>query len=107
MRVASFSFPPYTQGMDSQAADFPVREFLFTFAATGDSLAGEKKLLAGGISPAVMPLPDQLGAGCGICLRVRPEELERARAALGSGVKGIYAVYAAPSGKKFFRPWNP
>jgi hypothetical protein len=95
--------------MDSPTADLPVPEFVFTFAAAGDAIAGEKKLLAGGISPAVMPLPDQLGAGCGICLRVRPEQLEQARTLLGIGFKGIYAVYAAaePPDKKIFRPWNP
>lgn len=95
--------------MDSQTAELPVQEFIFTFAATRDSIEGEKKLLAGGLSPAVMPLPDQLGAGCGICLRVRPEEREEARTLLGTGFQGIYAVYAAAEapGKKIFRPWNP
>jgi hypothetical protein len=92
--------------MDSQAADFPVVECIFTFARTRDAIEGEKKLLAGGMRPGVMPLPDQLGAGCGICLRVGPAELEKARAALGNNFQGIYAARAAPSGKKAFTPWN-
>jgi hypothetical protein len=92
--------------METRAADVPGAEFIFTFANTRDAIEGEKKLLAGGLSPGVMPLPDQLGAGCGICLRVSPAELEKARAALGSGFQGIYALRAA-AGKKVFTPWNP
>jgi hypothetical protein len=95
--------------MDSRTADLPALEFVFTFAAARDSIEGEKKLIAGGINPAVLPLPDQLGAGCGICLRVRPEELEQARTLLGIGFQEIYAVHAAAEapGKKIFRSWNP
>jgi hypothetical protein len=82
-------------------------ECIFTFANTRDAVEGEKKLLSGGMSPGVMPLPDQLGAGCGICLRVYAADLEKARAALGTRFQRIYAVRAAASGKKAFSPWNP
>jgi hypothetical protein len=83
-------------------------EVIFTFENTGDAIEGEKKLLAGGIAPGVMPLPDQLGAGCGICLRVSPGEAEQARSLLGGGVQGIYAMGPAEGspGKKVFTPWN-
>jgi hypothetical protein len=102
--------------------DLP-EEFMFTFAAAGDAIGAEKKLLAGGLAPAVMPLPDQIGAGCGLCLRVAPDDLERARSLLGAGFQKIYAVspaehpdQAGPGkagagktgpGKKVFSLWNP
>jgi hypothetical protein len=92
--------------MDPQTEDFRAVECIVTFANTQDAIEGEKKLLAGGICPGVMPLPDQLGAGCGICLRVGAAELKKARAALGNNFQGIYAARAAPSGKKVFTPWN-
>jgi hypothetical protein len=82
-------------------------EFIFTFANTRDAIEGEKKLLAGGMSPGVMPLPDHLGAGCGICLRIGAADLETVRAALGTRFQHIYAVQAAASGKKAFTRWNP
>jgi hypothetical protein len=95
--------------MNSGAPDFSPAEFIFTFAGTRDAIEGEKKLIAGGIHPAVLPLPDSLGPDCGICLRVSPAELERARAALGTTFRGLYALCpaAGPSGKKEFRTWNP
>jgi hypothetical protein len=92
--------------MDLPAADAPLAEWLFTFATTRDAIEGEKKLIAGDMSPAVMPLPDQLGAGCGICLRVGTAELEKARAALGPHFQNIYIITAA-SGAKVFTLWNP
>ncbi|MDR0623562.1 MAG: DUF3343 domain-containing protein [Treponema sp.] len=92
--------------MDPKTADFHAGEFIFTFANTRDAMEGEKKLLAGGINPGVMPLPDQLGAGCGICLRTGRAELEKARAVLGNNFQGIYAAQTAGSGKKVFIPWN-
>jgi hypothetical protein len=91
--------------METQTADLYAPEFIFTFANTRDAIEGEKKLLAGGISPGLMPLPEQLGAGCGICLRIGPADLEKARAALGITAQGIYTARAA-GGKKVFTPWN-
>jgi hypothetical protein len=100
--------PAYTHPMDSQAPGAFSGEFIFTFANTRDAVEGEKTLLAGGISPGVMPLPEQIGAGCGICLRVSPAELEKARSILNAGFQGIYAAETAgASGKKDFTLWNP
>jgi hypothetical protein len=90
-------------------------EFMFTFANTRDAIEGEKKLLAGGLSVAVMPLPDRIGAGCGIALRVVPADLERARSLLGTAFRELYAISPAEgpspdraaSGKKVFTWWNP
>jgi hypothetical protein len=95
-------------------------EFIFTFGNTRDAVEGEKKLLGAGLSPGVMPLPDQIGAGCGICLRVSPGDLEKARSVLEGSFQGIYGIYppeppvaegSSPKtgtggNKKVFIPWN-
>jgi hypothetical protein len=89
-------------------------EFMFTFATTRDAIEGEKLLLAAGLTVGVMPLPGQIGAGCGICLRVSPEELDKARSLSAFRFREIYAVSlatppdpAGASGKKIFTLWNP
>jgi hypothetical protein len=94
------------------SAVFPVEEFMFTFANTRDAIEGEKKLLAAGLAAGVMPLPGRIGAGCGICLRVSSEELDRARAVPGFRFHEIYAVSLGEAqepapGKKAFTLWNP
>jgi ferredoxin len=107
-RIQIWLIPMYTQGMEAKTPEFSPEEFIFTFAATGDAINGEKALLAGGIRPGVMPLPERIGAGCGICLRVCPAELERARVILGGAFREIYAAgTSAASGKKDLSPWNP
>jgi hypothetical protein len=88
--------------------DAPPLEWMFTFAATRDAIEGEKLLLAAGLAAGVMPLPGGLGAGCGICLRVGPGDLERARAVPAFRFQAVYAVRPAESsGKKMYVPWNP
>jgi hypothetical protein len=92
-----------THGVNTSS---PPAEFVFTFDNTRDAITGEKKLLAGGVGPGVMPRPGDLGAGCGICLRVGPAELERALSILDGNFQGIYAAETAASGKKVLSPWN-
>jgi len=54
-------------------------EVVFTFYSTREAISGEDLLLEGGVKVKVMPLPDSLGAGCGLCLRVAPDELDVSR----------------------------
>ncbi|MDR3146637.1 MAG: DUF3343 domain-containing protein [Treponema sp.] len=92
-----------TDGMTDSAA-----EYIFSFANTRDAIDAEKKLLAAAVPAGVMPLPADIGgAGCGICLRVSPGDLERARAALGGAFWEIYAVTAGAGRERVFRPWKP
>ncbi|MDR2934481.1 MAG: DUF3343 domain-containing protein [Candidatus Adiutrix sp.] len=51
-------------------------EAVFTFHNAGEAIGGERRLLEGGVKVKVMPLPASLGAGCGLCLRVAPGDLD-------------------------------
>lgn len=55
-------------------------EVLFTFESTHKAVAAERLLERDGFTASVAALPSALGADCGFCLRIRPED---AAAALG------------------------
>jgi transposase len=57
-------------------------EVIFTFESSHYAIAAERQLLDAGIQVRVMPLPASIGAGCGICLRVWPDERTQAAGAL-------------------------
>lgn len=66
-----------------------------TFASAGGAMAAQAALA--GVCPAVvMPALRQVTAGCGIALRLAPEDVERAREALEE--KGLAAQFYAVSG---------
>ncbi len=68
-------------------------EMLITFRNTHAAVRSEGILRNAGVGVRVMPLPEHLSAGCGVCLRIHPGELPRAEALLaGSGVgwEGLY-----------------
>jgi hypothetical protein len=67
-------------------------EFVFTFDTVKDAVMGEKILLDAGIEVMVMPKPHQLGSRCGICLRVKPDDLEKACSVPGFSYRLIYAA---------------
>ena len=50
-------------------------EYIITFNNTNSAIKSEQLLLAEGLHVGVMPLPSQIRAGCGICLRLTPEEI--------------------------------
>ena len=83
-------------------------EVFFTFPGTHAAMSAEKKLLAEGIAVRVMPLPDEVGAGCGMCLRVACADAARAAAALrggtGPGYRESYAI-DMEDGKAVYRLW--
>jgi hypothetical protein len=54
------------------------REFVIAFSSTNIAIKSEASLLEQGIQVSVMPLPSQIKAGCGICLRVCFIELSSA-----------------------------
>ena len=53
-------------------------EYVLSFKNTNLAIKTERYLLAENLGVTVMPLPPQIQAGCGICLRVKPEEISMA-----------------------------
>jgi len=47
---------------------------IVTFISANHAIKGEKVLLEAGINVAIMPLPQEIRAGCGICIRVKDGE---------------------------------
>jgi hypothetical protein len=53
-------------------------EYVITFKNTNHAIKSEQYLLREKLHATVMPLPAQVRAGCGICLRLPPEEIRKA-----------------------------
>lgn len=68
-------------------------EYIITFQNTNSAIKSEHCLLAAGLSVGVMPLPGQIRAGCGICLRLTPEEIGGALRILTDNNIGGTGVY--------------
>lgn len=76
-------------------------EIVIAFTRTVDAMRGEMLLLDEGLNPLVMPMPSMIYAGCGICLRVRPEDLAQARACL-SDIRTLWFVrHVSPGGSEY------
>jgi hypothetical protein len=74
-------------------------EVFFTFNTVLDVIRAEKALLDASISARVMPMPDAIGAKCGMCLRVAPPDRERALSAIPVAIKQVYTMSDAGNGK--------
>ena len=57
-------------------------EYIITFKNTNFAIKAEQCLLEKKLQISVMPLPSQIRAGCGICLRVNQDEIKLALKAL-------------------------
>ena len=77
-------------------------EFVFSFHDTREAIVAERRLLDAGLPVTVMPVPSQIGPACGLCLRIRDGDLERARVLLGAEYQSIFRRAAGG-----FIPWNP
>ena len=53
-------------------------EYVITFKNTNLAIKSEQCLLEQNISVGVLPLPSQISAGCGICLRISRDEIRAA-----------------------------
>ena len=53
-------------------------EYILTFKNTNFAIKAEQNLLAAKLQVKVLPLPPQISAGCGICLRINPDEVKQA-----------------------------
>jgi hypothetical protein len=50
-------------------------EYILTFKNTNFAIKAEQCLLEQKLRVGVLPLPSQISAGCGICLRIKPDEI--------------------------------
>jgi hypothetical protein len=83
-----------------------MEEAVFTFHNTHEAISGERLLLKGGVKVKVMPLPSSLGAGCGFCLRVAPDDLDDSRRLLKESAispQGLY-LRCVEDGKTVYTP---
>ena len=53
-------------------------EYIITFKNTHFAIKAEQKLLAKNLKVGVLPLPTQISAGCGICLKIYQDDLKTA-----------------------------
>lgn len=70
-------------------------EIIFTFSGANYAIWAEQALLGENIPVKVMPLPPEIGAGCGLCLRVAPEDAQKAI--------GVFAGKTIPAERIFKR----
>ena len=59
-------------------------EYIISFKNTNFAIKAEQCLLDQKLQVGVLPLPFQISAGCGICLRIKQTEIEMALKALAN-----------------------
>jgi len=69
-------------------------EYIITFKNTNLAIKAEQCLLEQKLQIGVLPLPSQISAGCGICLRVKQNEINAALAALADREIAGAGVYS-------------
>jgi hypothetical protein len=75
-------------------------EYIITFPKTHTMIKSEKILSEEGILVGPMPLPPELGDGCGFCLRIKDDYIERAIQVLSEKKIKIGSVYKVTGDKK-------
>ncbi|MCL2222931.1 MAG: DUF3343 domain-containing protein [Oscillospiraceae bacterium] len=69
-------------------------EYVIVFSSTNVAIKAEQCLLEHGMKVSVMPLPSQIKAGCGICLRTSPDNISAALEALANVQISEIGLYA-------------
>ena len=69
-------------------------EYIIAFSNTNFAIKAEQCLLEQKLGVSVLPLPSAIKAGCGICLRVQPEEISQALKALAAPNSGEITVFS-------------
>ena len=72
-------------------------EYVITFKNTNAAIKAEQSLLQQGLHVGVMPLPSQISAGCGICLRISPDEIHVALETMEKNNIGELGLYSRVS----------
>lgn len=79
-------------------------EYIITFKNTNQAIKAEKCLEERDLKVTVLPLPSKIRAGCGICLKLRAEDIEPALSALATNEVhdiGVYSMEGAKSDASF------
>ena len=69
-------------------------EYVLVFKDTNSAIAAERCLLEAGAGVSVMPLPESIGSGCGITLRVDGDSLDHALGLLRENSVDLDSVYS-------------
>jgi len=69
-------------------------EYVIVFPDANSAVWAERKVLEAGLNVSVMPLPESIGSGCGITLRICGESLNNALDVLRESSISVSAVYA-------------
>ncbi|MCL2256026.1 MAG: DUF3343 domain-containing protein [Firmicutes bacterium] len=78
-------------------------EFVITFVSTNHAIKAEKLLLENNQNVSVMPLPNQIKAGCGIALRTKINDIENCREILKfNRIEGFEIFTREEKSGKFF-----
>jgi len=80
--------------LSSRGRGYMDKDFVITFQNTNFAVKAERALLDEKLSVGVLPLPTQISAGCGICLKVFGRELESALAVLEAVNVGKISIYS-------------
>ena len=81
-------------------------EIIITFGTTRDAIKSGQVLLEAGLPVKTMALPSALGAGCGLCLRLKVNEFDSGRVILvaaGIEPEGFY-YKEMNEGRSVYRP---
>jgi len=70
-----------------------MNEYVLTFDNTNMAVKAEKELLQAGLKISVMPIVPQISAGCGIALRIKPDELALCRETLAANKVDVLCIY--------------
>jgi hypothetical protein len=74
------------------------QEVIICFESAARAVMAERELLDQGIPVRVMPAPASIRPGCGFCLRLLPEDLDRAAGVLADRGPGGAEAYAPGPG---------
>jgi len=77
-------------------------EYILTFKTTNFAIKAEQCLLEKALQVGVIPLPTKLSAGCGLSLRIKPEEIRQALSALSEQSIPMTGLYTRVSENNSF-----
>ena len=73
------------------------KDYIISFQNTNYAMKAERLLLDENLCVVVMPLPSQISAGCGLCLRVSQNEIKSALRSLAEGNAGKIGLFSRTS----------